>query len=187
MAVFGYARVSTAEQNEDRQVDALLGAGVDERYLFVEKESGAKRNRPELDRMLGMLREGDAVVVLSFDRLARSTKQLLDLSERFEAMGVNLVSLHEQIDTRTPQGKLFFTVSAAFAEFERSIIRQRQAEGYAAARAAGRKMGRRPADVRKVDAAIGLYETGKYTVKEACATAGISESVFYRARRKIER
>lgn len=129
MAVFGYIRVSTAEQNEARQVEALKAAGVEDKYLFIDKISGVKASRPALDDMLGKLREGDTVAVVSFDRLARSTKQLLSLAEQFEDMGVNLVSLHEQIDTRSAQGKLFFTISAAFAEFERSIIKQRQAEG----------------------------------------------------------
>lgn len=183
MAVFGYIRVSTAEQNEARQIEALKAAGVEDKYLFIDKISGVKASRPALDDMLGKLREGDTVAVVSFDRLARSTKQLLSLAEQFEDMGVNLVSLHEQIDTRSAQGKLFFTISAAFAEFERSIIKQRQAEGYEAAKAAGRKMGRKPMDGKKVDTAMKLYATGEYTVKEACEVAGISESVFYRAKR----
>ena len=182
---FGYCRVSTREQNEQRQIDALRLAGIEEENLFVDKVSGAKVSRPALDDLLSRLREGDSVTVLSFDRLARSTKQLLDLAENFQSMGVDLVSIHERIDTGTPQGKLFFTISAAFSEFERALIRERQAEGIASAKAAGRRLGRRPVPKEKLQHAMALYESGSYTIYECCKLAGISESVFYRYRRSI--
>ena len=178
---FGYARVSTMEQNEGRQVEALKTEGIEERNIFIDKVSGAKASRPALDDMLSHLREGDTVVVLSFDRLARTTRQLLQLSEELEARGVDLVSLHEKIDTSTPQGKLFFTISSAFAEFERSIIKQRQAEGIALAKAKRGSCGGRPrVDPGKLDAAVALYREGQKPVKQITRVTGVSRSSLYR-------
>lgn len=178
--LFGYARVSSEGQNESRQVDALLAYGVDPKNVFVDKASGAKGRRPALDDMLSRLRPGDAVVVLSFDRLARSTRQLLDLAGKFEEEGVDLVSLHESIDTSTPQGRLFFTVSSAFAEFERAAIKERQREGIEAAkRRRGKCGGRAPSDPSKLDAAVTLYLAGK-TSREVSEATGVSRSVLYR-------
>lgn len=178
--LLGYARVSTEGQREDRQVEALLAHGVAPENVFVDKSSGAKASRPALDDMLSRLRRGDTVVVSSFDRLARSTRQLLDLSERFEAGGVDLVSLHESIDTSTPQGRLFFTVSSAFAEFERAVIKERQREGIEIAkRKRGKCGGRTPSDPAKTDAAVTLYLAGK-TAREVSEATGVSRSVLYR-------
>ena len=181
---FGYARVSTREQNEARQIEALREYGIDERNIYVDKISGVASNRPALQELMDYLREDDTLVVLSFDRLARSTKQLLEISEKLAENGVNLISVKEKIDTSTPQGKLFFTISSAFAEFEREMIKERQREGYEVAKKAGRKFGRKPMDESKVRIALDLHNTGKYTVKKACEMACISESVFYRAKRK---
>ena len=145
---FGYARVSTKEQNLDRQLDQLAAANVDR--VFSDKISGAKESRPELDKMLSMLREGDTVIVCSYDRLARSSKQLFDLAERFNANGIALVSLKEGTDTSTPQGRFFFAMCAAMAQFERELIKERQAEGIAAAKARGRQFGRPATDPSKM-------------------------------------
>lgn len=176
---FGYARVSTREQNLDRQLDQLNAAGVDR--IFSDKISGAKESRPELDKMLGMLREGDTVVVCSYDRLARSTKQLFDLAERFGADGIGLVSLKEGTDTTTPQGRLFFTICAAMAQFERELIKERQAEGIAAAKARGRKFGRPATDPEKMDTALRLYQDGGLSVTAICERTGVSRAPLYRA------
>lgn len=176
----GYARVSSASQNLSRQIEALLAAGVDEKDIFREKESGASEGRAGLDRMLGFLRKGDTVVVCSFDRLARSTKDLLRLAETFEEKGVDLVSLSERIDTSTPQGRLFFTVSAAFAEFERAIMRERQAEGIAIAKAEGRMVGRPRVPKEKLDVACALYLEGSYKMSEIEKIAGCSYGSIYR-------
>lgn len=176
---FGYARVSTREQNLNRQIDQLTAAGVDE--ILSDKVSGAKESRPELDKLLGKLRRGDTVVVCSYDRLARSTKQLFDLAERFEADGIGLVSLKERTDTTTPQGRLFFTICAAMAQFERELIKERQAEGIAAAKARGRQFGRPATDPEKVETAVMLYQNGGLSVKEICERTGVSRTPLYRA------
>lgn len=184
----GYARVSSTSQSLSRQIEALRAAGVDDESIFQEKESGASMERTELDRMLGFLRKGDAVVVCSFDRLARSTKDLLQLADTLEGRGVDLVSLSERIDTSTPQGKLFFTISAAFAEFERAIIRERQAEGIAIAKAEGRMGGRPRVPKEKLDVACALYQEGSYRMSEIERIAGCSYGSIYREinRRGIE-
>lgn len=176
---FGYARVSTKEQNLDRQLDQLNRAGVDR--IFSDKISGVKESRPELDRLIGTLREGDTVIVCSYDRLARSSKQLFDLADRFEREGVSLVSLKEGTDTSTPQGRFFFTMCGAMAQFERELIKERQAEGIAAAKARGCKFGRPSTDRDKMDTAMRLYRDGGISVSKICERTGVSRSALYRA------
>ena len=123
----GYARVSTEDQRLDRQFDALERAGCDK--IFVEKVSGMKDARLELDRMLDTIREGDDVVVVKLDRISRSTKHLIELSETFDRMGVNFVSLGDSIDTTTPMGRFFFRVMASISELERDMIAERTKDG----------------------------------------------------------
>ena len=138
--IFGYARVSTQDQELARQIDALGKYGVDE--IFTEKMTGTKANRPELNRLKDKVRPGDVVVIESLSRLGRSTKDLLSLIEDWNQQGVKLVSLKESIDTTTPTGKLLLTVLSAISQFERDITVQRTNEGLQAARARGRKGGR---------------------------------------------
>lgn len=176
---FGYARVSTRHQHEDRQVKALSEYGIRQEDIYVDKVSGLKEHRPALDKLLSLLQEGDTVVVSSFDRLARSTKQLLELAERFQKEGVRLVSLKENLDTSTPQGKLFFTISAAFAEFERSLIEERREEGTEIAKERGVKFGRPESSEEKIEAAISLYLDGKLSVDSIAKTCGISRATIY--------
>ena len=135
----GYLRVSTKDQNLALQHDALKKEGVD--VFYAEKISGATRSRPELDRLLGDLEPGDSVVVWRFDRLGRSLTHLLELIERFKRDDVGLVSITERVDTTTPSGRLFFSMAAAFAEFERSVSAERREAGIAARRARGLPMG----------------------------------------------
>ena len=137
---FGYARVSTTQQDEALQHDALEKAGVDR--IFIDKASGATESRPALDELLGQLRPGDTVVVWRLDRLGRSLRHLIDVVGDLEQRGVGLRSLTESIDTSTPGGKLIFHVFGALAEFERDLIRERTQAGLAAARARGRVGGR---------------------------------------------
>ena len=137
----GYARISTITQNEDRQIEALTNAGCEKIYL--DKMSGKDTNRPQLKEMFTFIREGDTVLVTEFSRFSRSTKDLLDLVEKLQAKKVDFRSLKENVDTTTSSGKLVLTIFAALSEFERSIIRERAAEGIAIAKAKGKKLGRR--------------------------------------------
>lgn len=141
-----YARVSTEQQNLARQLDMLAQYGVD--YIFNEKMTGTKRDRPELNKLLDRMMEGDTVVIESLSRLGRSTKDLIELVELFRERGVHLVSLKEQIDTSTPAGKLLFTLMSAVAQFERDVIAERTKEGLDAARARGH-IGGRPRTMRR--------------------------------------
>lgn len=176
--IFGYARVSTEQQNLDRQLDALNKYGVD--IIFNEKMTGTKRNRPELTKMLDRLTEGDTVVVESLSRLGRSTKNLIELVDLFERKKVHLVSLKEQIDTSTPTGKFLFTLMSAIAQFERDVIAERTKEGLRSARARGRFGGRPKTDSNIIGKAIKLYNTGQYSVKEIEELTSIKKSTLYR-------
>ena len=154
----GYARISTITQNEDRQIEALTNAGCEKIYL--DKLSGKDTNRPQLKEMFTFIREGDTVLVTEFSRFSRSTKDLLDLVEKLQAKKVDFRSLKENVDTTTSSGKLVLTIFAALSEFERSIIRERAAEGIAIAKAKGRKLGRREIQVDD-DKLISLYNQWK--------------------------
>lgn len=176
--VFGYARVSTEQQNLDRQLDMLQKYGVD--HIYNEKMTGTKRNRPELEKLLERLTEGDTIVVESLSRLGRSTKDLIWLMETFNAKGVNLVSLKESIDTTTSTGKLLFTLMSAIAQFERDVIADRTREGLNSARARGRKGGRPRTDSDKLRKAIKLYNTHQYSLAEIEDMTGVKRSTLYR-------
>ena len=141
-----YVRVSSADQNEARQVEALKKYDIEKWY--VEKVSGKDMNRPELQRLLEFAREGDTVYVKDFSRLARSTKDLLELVERFKEKNIHLVSLKENLDTSTATGKLMLTMIAAINEFERENILERQREGIALAKQRGAYKGRKAVQVK---------------------------------------
>ena len=176
--VFGYARVSTEQQCLDRQLDMLEKYGVDK--IYNEKMTGTKRNRPELEKLMERLTEGDTVVVESLSRLGRSTKDLIWLMETFNSKGVNLVSLKESIDTTSSTGKLLFTLMSALAQFERDVLADRTREGLAAAKARGRKGGRPPANSESVKKAVKLYRTGEYTVREIYELTGVRKTTLYK-------
>lgn len=175
---YGYARVSTQEQNLDRQIDMLNGIGCDE--ILTEKITGIKGLRPQLNRLKDKLRPGDTVYIESWSRLGRSTKDLLDQVEWFEQHDVKLVSLKENFDTSTPQGKLMLTVFHAFAEFERDLISQRTQEGLKSARARGRMGGRPKKNKKDVENALKLYDSREYSIKDICRMTGVSQSTLYR-------
>ena len=180
--MIGYARVSTEQQSLDRQIDALINYGVtnDDKHLFTEKMTGTKKDRPALDKVRLIVREGDIVVIESLSRLGRSTKDLLSLVDEFDGKGVQLISLKENIDTHTPTGRLLLTVLSAICQFERDLTVQRTSEGLQAARARGRKGGRPKADSKAVDKAIKLYNTQTYSLREITALTGISQATLYR-------
>lgn len=138
----GYARVSTQDQNPDLQLDALKAAGCEE--VFQERVSGTTRARPELDACLRTLRRGDTLVVWRLDRLGRSLKDLVEIVHGLEGREVAFQSLTESIDTSSAGGRLVFHLFGALAEFEHNLIVDRTKAGLAAARARGRKGGRRP-------------------------------------------
>lgn len=137
----GYVRVSTQEQNEARQLEALEKYSIDK--YFTEKISGKNTERPELQNMLDFAREGDTIYIHDFSRLARNTKDLLEIVERLNAKGVTLVSNKENIDSSTATGKLMLTMIGAIAEFERQNLLDRQAEGIAIAKREGKYKGRK--------------------------------------------
>jgi DNA invertase Pin-like site-specific DNA recombinase len=175
----GLARCSTEGQDHALQVDALTKAGAER--IYQETASGTSDHRVGLKQLLADLREGDVVIVYSLSRLARSTRQLLDLSDEFRRRGIGLRSITEAIDTSTPQGRFFFVIMAAIAELEASILRERTRAGLAAARARGRTGGRPRALVgQKVEVARTLLSTGEMTVQEIARQIGVAPGTIYR-------
>ncbi|WP_082860508.1 recombinase family protein [Domibacillus aminovorans] len=142
--------------------------------------SGTKSDRPELNRLKDKLRPGDSIVVESFSRLGRSKKDLIDLVNYFEEIDVKLISIKENFDTSTPQGKLMMTVFQAFSQFERDLIVERTKEGLKSARARGRKGGRPKVNAREMTKAVNLYKTEQYSVSEIVEMTGISRATLYR-------
>jgi DNA invertase Pin-like site-specific DNA recombinase len=177
--LIGYARVSTNDQNLDSQRDELEAAGCER--VYQEVASGAKRDRPELERMLEALRPSDVVVVARLDRIGRSLPHLVELVERFRAQEVGFRVLTGEIDTTTSAGRLVFHIFAAVAEFERSLIRERTMAGLKAARARGRTGGR-PAKMTptKVRMAGTLMADPSNAPKEVADQLGVSVSTLYR-------
>ena len=174
----GYARVSTTEQNLDLQRDALKAAGCGK--IIEDTASGGKTQRAGLDRVRETLRKGDVLVVWRLDRLGRSLRHLIELMTELEGEGIGFQSVTEAIDTTTPGGKLVFHIFGALAEFERNLIRERTHAGLEAARARGRKGGRRKKlDDRKQALAVDLYRQKKHTIDEICRTVGISKPTLY--------
>lgn len=145
MSKIAYVRVSTAEQNEARQREALAVRGIDK--WFIEKASGKNTDRPEFQKMLDWVREGDTIYIHDLSRIARSTKDLLDLLDVLREKGVALVSDKESIDTSTATGKLLVTMVAAINEFERANLLERQREGIAIAKREGKYKGRKAVTV----------------------------------------
>lgn len=181
----GYGRVSTRDQNPDGQRDALEAAGCDQ--ILIDKASGKLASRPALDQALMVARSGDQFVITRLDRLGRSTKNLLDLSDRLKEKGVDLVVLEQGIDTSTAAGVLFFTIIGAIAQFEHSLMVERTHDGLAAARARGRTGGQKPKlKPRQIRLAQEMYdETGpdgkrRYTVQQIAEEFGVSRPTIYR-------
>ncbi|GIM44725.1 DNA-invertase [Collibacillus ludicampi] len=174
----GYARVSTADQSLDMQLDALKEAGCDR--IYTEKASGAKDDRQELERALDALRAGDIFVVYKLDRLARSTKKLIEVYERLNDLGVELVSICDGLDTTTSTGRAMFKMIGVIAELEREMIVERTKAGLESARARGRIGGRPRTDKRKLAQAMKLYDSG-VVVAEITQLTGVTKATLYRA------
>ncbi|MGN0039255.1 MAG: recombinase family protein [Coriobacteriales bacterium] len=179
MALIGYARVSTEDQSLDLQRDALKERGCGR--IFEEKVSGKTKERPQLKAMLGYLRDGeDTVVIYKLDRLGRSMKDLIEITEALAGRGIGLISIRDGIDMTTATGRLYFHLMACLAEFERDLISERTRAGLASARARGRQGGRKPADPKKLEQAYLLYDSNTLSVADICKMVGISETTFYR-------
>jgi len=176
--IIGYARVSTQDQSLDLQLDALTKANCIK--IFEEHASGKSTERPELKAMFEMLREGDTVVVWKLDRIGRNTKHLIEIAEKFKELGVNFVSLKENIDTSTAVGNFFFQLMAALAEFERENMIERTTAGLKAARSRGRYGGRPKVNQKKIDMAFKMYDSQQYTIEQICEACGISNATLYR-------
>lgn len=176
--LIGYARVSTNDQDLALQLDALKAAGCER--IFEEKASGAKEDRPELARLFDHARKGDVLVVWKLDRLARSLKQLVLVLEDLGKRGVGFRCLAPAIDTTTPEGRLLYSITGAFAEFERAIIQQRTRAGLKAALARGRKGGRpkalSPDDLIKARA---LLRDPLISVAAVAKMLGVSRPTIY--------
>ena len=176
----GYARVSSRDQSPDLQLDALWGAGC--KRVYEESASGARRDRPELAAALDYMREGDTLVVWKLDRLARSTRQLIETVEDLQARDIGIRCLTQDgLDTTTPGGRLIFQVFAAMAEFERETTLERTRAGLDAARARGRVGGRPPAlseeDLRM---ARSLLRDPEITVTAVARRLGVAPATLYR-------
>ena len=180
MALIGYARVSTQEQNEGRQLETFAELGV-EKY-FIDKCSGKNAARPQLTAMRDYVREGDTVIVTEYARLARSVRDLLSIVDELTAKGVQLRSVKEQFDTTTPQGKLMLTIFAGLAEFEREMILQRQREGIDIAKREGKYHGRQPLpfDEKLFRREVATWRAGKQTATLTMQHLNMKPNRFYR-------
>ena len=175
----GYARVSTGDQNLDAQIDELEDAGCER--IYKEKASGAAKERPELERCMAELRDGDALVVWRLDRFGRSLKDLVSKMQDLEEKGVDFVSLTEGIDTTTAQGRLTFHIFGALAEFERELSRERTMAGLKAARERGHVGGRPPAlDEDEIPQVQAMMRDEGISTSEICERFGISRATLYR-------
>lgn len=176
-AILGYARVSTGDQDVSGQTLRLEQAGT--LRVFTEVRSGRTMERPELEALLAYARPGDTLAVVRLDRLGRSLAELLATVTRLKERGIALLSLEERIDTSSAAGELIFHVFGAIAHFERRLIAERTKDGIAAARARGKHPGRRPADPKKIAAALKLVEAG-LSPTMAAKQLGLGRSTVYR-------
>ncbi|ONI46480.1 resolvase [Epulopiscium sp. SCG-B10WGA-EpuloA2] len=188
MANIAYIRVSTIEQNEERQEESLRKRNIKIDKKFIEKVSAKDTNRLELQEMLEYIREGDVVYIDDFSRLARSTKDLLELVELLEKKKVVLVSLKENIDTSTAQGKLMLTMLGAINEFERQNMLERQREGIAIAKAQGKYKGREKVPYpNNWESVYKDWRERKIKSKEAMEILGLKKTTFYKLKEEYEK
>lgn len=177
--LIGYCRVSTIDQNLDLQKDELKKFGCSK--IFEDVASGAKSSRTGLNTAMEFAREGDALVIWKLDRLGRSLKDLIDIVTRLEKEGVSFVCITQNIDTRTPGGKLFFHIFGALAEYERELIRERTKAGLTAARSRGRKGGRKPAmNEEQIEQARAMMDNPKLKIRSIIKTLGVSKATLYK-------
>ena len=185
--IIGYARVSTQDQNLSMQISALEKFGCER--IYSEKKSGVKK-RPELEKMIGLIRTGDIVVIWKIDRLARSLSELISVSEMFKTKGVDLISIDGNVDTTTAMGRMFFQITGAFAEFERNLIVERTKAGLEEAKKRGVKLGRKQGlteeSLKKAKAAKELYINSQLRPIEIARLLNISIGTLYRYLKHLE-
>jgi len=181
----GYARVSTDEQNLERQEDLLKDFGCEK--IVKEKFSGTKKDRPGLEQLLYSIRENDIVVVESISRLGRDTLDILNLIQHFDSSNIKFISLKENMDTATPTGKAMLQMMCVIAELERNLLAERVREGINASRKRGVRIGRPKMSKEKIATALRMYDSGEYSIKEIVGS-GISQGSLYRAlnKRKLD-
>lgn len=178
--LFGYARVSTADQNPDHQIDALRRAGVTRDDIYVDHASGAKASRPQLDVVLRLLRDGDTLKITRLDRLGRSVLHLVTLGAELRERGVGLHVIEQGIDTSTAEGRAMFGMLSVLAELQRELIVANTRDGLAAARARGRKGGRRPKlNPEQIALAQQLYDAGGRTVQQIADIFNVPRTTVY--------
>ena len=178
--LLGYARVSTADQNPDHQIDALLRQSVDRDNIYLDRASGAKASRPQLDLVLRMLRTGDTLKVTRLDRLSRSVLHLVTLGANLRERGVGLHIIEQGIDTSTVEGRAMFGMLSVLAELQRELIVANTQDGLAAARARGRVGGRRPRlSPDQASLAQQLYDAREKTVQQIADLFGVPRSTVY--------
>lgn len=182
----GYVRVSTVEQNEDRQLKGLEKYGIEKWY--VEKISGKNTERPEFQKMMSEVSEGDVIYVHALSRLARNARDLLNVQYEMQEKGVNLVSNKENIDTTTPTGRCFFGMLAVMNQFEREIMLERQAEAIAVAKEKGtyKHRGDKKIDVELFDENYSLFIDGNLTKMEFAKKIGVSRPTLDKILKKKE-
>ena len=188
--VWGYVRISKAEQNPNRQIDLLMKEhGIRREDIFVDTISGTKFERPALADLQKVLREGDTVVVESLSRVSRKSADLLQLLDDWKRRGIGFYSMKENFDFQSTTGQLMLTMLSALSQFERDNLRDRVVEGLAAARARGRIGGRPRTDQKSLEKALKLYEAKSHSIHEITEITKVSKSVLYRAlkaRRELE-
>ena len=178
--LFGYARVSTADQNPDHQIDALQRAGVARNDIYVEHASGANASRPELDNVLRLPRDGDTLKIARLDRLGRSVPHLVALGADLRERGVGLHVIEQGIDTTTAEGRAMFGMLPVLAELQRELIVANTRDGLAAARARGRTGGRRPKlNAEQIALAQQLYDAGERTVQQIADIFSVPRTTVY--------
>lgn len=181
----GYARVSTLDQNLDRQIVALHESGCER--LYQEKITGTKKDRPELQKLLAELEAGDTVIVKELTRVSRSTSDMLDLVQMISDKGCYIKSLNENwLDTTSPAGELMLTVFAGIAQFERKLMLQRCAEGRAVAVTKGVKMGRPKSSGKQLEFALTLYKAKEMSVRKICEATGVSQATLMRRVKELK-
>lgn len=181
-----YVRVSTVEQNESRQIEGLRKYEIDK--IFEEKVSAKDMNRPQLKAMLEFAREGDKIYIWDFSRLARSTKDLLEIVESIEKKGIVLISIKENLDTNTATGKLMLTMIGAINEFERANLLERQREGIFIAKQKGKFKGRKSIDYPKDwEVVYEKWRSREITANKAMEVLGLKRNTFYKLVKKFNR